>query len=109
MKSGQRVTAAHNKLFGRWSGGRQLIPGDDPAVSGANSHCLTPAGPACGPEASADIRLVAVWVLPGATGNLAAFTKIVEVVRGRFKLTRMVMAGTRPQARRPARPPPSCP
>ena len=40
-------------------------------------------------------RPVAVRVLPGNTGDPAAFTQIVQVVRDKFKLARMVMAGDR--------------
>jgi hypothetical protein len=40
-------------------------------------------------------RPVAVRVLPGNTGDPAAFTEIVKVVRGKFKLAKMVMAGDR--------------
>jgi hypothetical protein len=40
-------------------------------------------------------RPVAVRVLPGNTGDPAAFTEIVKVVRGKFKLARMVMVGDR--------------
>src|SRR5215470_3438559 len=40
-------------------------------------------------------RPVAVRVLPGDTGDPAAFTQIVSVLRGKFKLTRMVMVGDR--------------
>ena len=42
-----------------------------------------------------DGRPVAVRVFPGNTGDPAAFTKIVEVVRGKFGLTTMVMVGDR--------------
>jgi hypothetical protein len=40
-------------------------------------------------------RPVAVRVLPGNTGDPAAFTGIVKVVRDKFKLARMVMVGDR--------------
>src|SRR6188472_1967405 len=40
-------------------------------------------------------RPVAVRVLPGNTGDPAAFTGIVQVVRDKFKLARMVMVGDR--------------
>jgi hypothetical protein len=40
-------------------------------------------------------RPVAVRVLPGNTGDPAAFTQIVTVVRDKFKLARMVMVGDR--------------
>ena len=40
-------------------------------------------------------RPVAVRVLPGNTGDPAAFTGIVTVVRDKFKLARMVMVGDR--------------
>jgi hypothetical protein len=40
-------------------------------------------------------RPVAVRVLPGNTGDPAAFTEIVMVVRDKFKLARMVMVGDR--------------
>jgi len=40
-------------------------------------------------------RPVAVRVLPGNTGDPAAFTEIVKVVRDKFKLARMVMVGDR--------------
>src|SRR5207342_2823113 len=40
-------------------------------------------------------RPVAVRVLPGSTGDPAAFTEIVQVVRGKFALDRMVMVGDR--------------
>jgi hypothetical protein len=40
-------------------------------------------------------RPVAVRVFPGDTGDPAAFTQIVQVVRGTFKLARMVMVGDR--------------
>jgi hypothetical protein len=40
-------------------------------------------------------RPVAVRVLPGNTGDPAAFTEIVKVVRGKFGLARMIMAGDR--------------
>jgi hypothetical protein len=40
-------------------------------------------------------RPVAVRVLPGNTGDPAAFTQIVQVVRDKFKLARMVMVGDR--------------
>ena len=40
-------------------------------------------------------RPVAVRVLPGNTGDPAAFTEIVTVVRDKFKLARMVMVGDR--------------
>jgi hypothetical protein len=40
-------------------------------------------------------RPVAVRVLPGNTGDPAAFTQIVDVVRDKFGLTEMVMVGDR--------------
>jgi hypothetical protein len=40
-------------------------------------------------------RPVAVRVFPGNTGDPAAFTKIVQVIRGKFGLARMVMVGDR--------------
>jgi hypothetical protein len=40
-------------------------------------------------------RPVAVRVLPGDTGDPAAFTGIVQVMREKFKLARMVMVGDR--------------
>ena len=40
-------------------------------------------------------RPVAVRVLPGNTGDPAAFTQIVQVVRDKFRLARMVMVGDR--------------
>jgi hypothetical protein len=40
-------------------------------------------------------RPVAVRVFPGDTGDPAAFTQIVQVIRGKFKLARMVMVGDR--------------
>jgi hypothetical protein len=40
-------------------------------------------------------RPVAVRVLPGNTGDPAAFTQIVQVVRDKFGLARMVMVGDR--------------
>jgi Transposase DDE domain len=40
-------------------------------------------------------RPVAVRVLPGNTGDPAAFTEIATVVRDKFKLARMVMVGDR--------------
>ena len=40
-------------------------------------------------------RPVAVRVLPGNTGDPAAFTEIIKVVRDKFHLARMVMAGDR--------------
>ena len=40
-------------------------------------------------------RPVAVRVLPGNTGDPSAFTEIVEVVRDKFRLARMVMVGDR--------------
>jgi hypothetical protein len=40
-------------------------------------------------------RPVAVRVLPGNTGDPAAFTEITKVVRDKFKLARMVMVGDR--------------
>jgi hypothetical protein len=40
-------------------------------------------------------RPVAVRVLPGNTGDPAAFTEIAETVRDKFKLARMVMVGDR--------------
>src|SRR6516164_8102961 len=40
-------------------------------------------------------RPVAVRVLPGDTGDPAAFTEIVTVIRDKFKLARMVMVGDR--------------
>ena len=40
-------------------------------------------------------RPVAVRVLPGDTGDPAAFTEIVQVVREKFQLARMVMVGDR--------------
>jgi hypothetical protein len=40
-------------------------------------------------------RPVAVRVLPGSTGDPAAFTEITEVVREKFRLARMVMVGDR--------------
>jgi hypothetical protein len=40
-------------------------------------------------------RPVAVRVLPGSTGDPAAFTEIVQVVRDKFALDRMVMVGDR--------------
>src|SRR5215469_6787791 len=42
-----------------------------------------------------DGRPVAVRVFPGDTADPEAFTKIVQVVRGKFKLARMVMVGDR--------------
>jgi hypothetical protein len=42
-----------------------------------------------------DGRPVAVRVFPGDTADPEAFTKIVQVVRDKFKLARMVMAGDR--------------
>jgi hypothetical protein len=40
-------------------------------------------------------RPVAVRVFPGNTGDPAAFTEIVQVVRGKFGLAKMVMVGDR--------------
>jgi hypothetical protein len=40
-------------------------------------------------------RPVAVRVFPGDTADPAAFTEIVKVIRGKFKLARMVMVGDR--------------
>ena len=40
-------------------------------------------------------RPVAVRVLPGNTGDPAAFTEIIKVVRDKFRLARMVMVGDR--------------
>src|SRR6516164_2240291 len=40
-------------------------------------------------------RPVAVRVFPGDTGDPAAFTQIVQVIRGKFGLAKMVMAGDR--------------
>jgi len=40
-------------------------------------------------------RPVAVRVFPGSTGDPAAFTEIVQVMRDKFALDRMVMAGDR--------------
>ncbi len=40
-------------------------------------------------------RPVAVRVFPGSTGDPCAFTEIVQVVREKFKLARMVMVGDR--------------
>ncbi len=40
-------------------------------------------------------RPVAIRVLPGNTGDPAAFTEIIKVVRDKFKLARMVMVGDR--------------
>ena len=40
-------------------------------------------------------RPVAVRVLPGSTGDPAAFTQIVQVVREKFRLAKMVMVGDR--------------
>jgi hypothetical protein len=40
-------------------------------------------------------RPVAVRVLPGNAGDPAAFTEIVKVIRGKFKLAKMVMVGDR--------------
>ena len=40
-------------------------------------------------------RPVAIRVFPGNTGDPAAFTEIIEVVRGKFGLEKMVMAGDR--------------
>src|SRR5258707_15605840 len=40
-------------------------------------------------------RPVAVRVLPGSTGDPTAFTEIVQVVRDKFRLPRMVMVGDR--------------
>jgi hypothetical protein len=40
-------------------------------------------------------RPVAVRVLPGNTGDPAAFTEIITVVRDKFRLARMVMVGDR--------------
>src|ERR1700757_3905395 len=40
-------------------------------------------------------RPVAVRVFPGATGDPVAFTEIVQVIRGKFGLARMVMVGDR--------------
>jgi hypothetical protein len=40
-------------------------------------------------------RPVAVRVFPGNTGDPAAFTEIVQVVRDKFRLARMVMVGDR--------------
>jgi hypothetical protein len=40
-------------------------------------------------------RPVAVRVLPGNTGDPAAFTQIVQVIRGKFGLAKMVMVGDR--------------
>jgi hypothetical protein len=42
-----------------------------------------------------DGRPVAVRVFPGSTGDPAAFTQIVQVVRDKFQLRDMVMAGDR--------------
>ncbi len=42
-----------------------------------------------------DGRPVAVRVFPGSTGDPTAFTKIVEVVRDKFRLASMVMVGDR--------------
>jgi hypothetical protein len=40
-------------------------------------------------------RPVAVRVFPGDTGDPAAFTEIISVLRGKFKLAKMVMVGDR--------------
>ena len=40
-------------------------------------------------------RPVAVRVFPGDTGDPAAFTEVVSVLRGKFKLAKMVMVGDR--------------
>ncbi len=40
-------------------------------------------------------RPVAVRVFPGDTADPAAFTEIVQVIRGKFQLARMVMVGDR--------------
>jgi hypothetical protein len=40
-------------------------------------------------------RPVAVRVFPGSTGDPAAFTEIIKVVRDKFRLAEMVMAGDR--------------
>jgi len=40
-------------------------------------------------------RPVAVRVFPGNTGDPAAFTEIVTVIRGKFKLAKMVLVGDR--------------
>src|SRR4029077_14368711 len=40
-------------------------------------------------------RPVAVRVFPGNTGDPAAFTEIVTVIRDKFKLAKMVMVGDR--------------
>src|SRR5262250_724738 len=40
-------------------------------------------------------RPVAVRVFPGITGDAAAFTEIVQVIRGKFGLAKMVMVGDR--------------
>jgi hypothetical protein len=40
-------------------------------------------------------RPVAVRVFPGNTGDPAAFTEIVKVIRGKFKLAKMVLVGDR--------------
>ena len=43
----------------------------------------------------AEGRPVAVRVFPGSTGDPAAFTQIVQVVRDKFGLAKMVMVGDR--------------
>src|SRR5258708_3894194 len=48
-----------------------------------------------GPLTDPEGRPVGVGVLPGNPGDRAAFTEIVKVVRGKFGLSRMVMAGDR--------------
>jgi transposase len=47
-------------------------------------------------------RPVAIRVLGGSAGDLAAFTAIVKVVRETFKLEKMVMAGDRGMITSPA-------
>ena len=49
----------------------------------------------CGLLTDPQGRPVAVRVLPGSTGDPAAFTQIVQVVRDKFGLEKMVMVGDR--------------
>jgi len=74
--------------------GRTPLPRWLPAATPGTprkGNCRSSTG--CSPDRQG--RPVAVRVFPGNTGDPGAFTEIVKVVRDKFGLAKMVMAGDR--------------
>ena len=74
-----------------WRAGAARWPPAATPGTARRASCRSSTG--CSPTPKAGP--VAVRVLPGSTGDLAAFTQIVQVVREKFRLEKMVMAGDR--------------